>query len=68
MGWSGTQAFSSGGRACDLRLTEKLVIPMADQNLMLKKRDELLDTCRHQRKHLLVSLFEKNKPPDTTIK
>ena len=48
--------FSSGGRACDLCLTEKLIILTADQNSMLNKRDELLETCRHRRKHLLVSL------------
>ena len=64
-------AFSSGGRACDLCLTEKLVILTAHQNSMLNKRDELLETCRHRRKHLLVSLFkppEEDEPPDTTIK
>ena len=63
--------FSSGGRACDLCLTEKLTILTADQNSMLNKRDELLEACRHQRKHLLVSLFDppsKKEPPDTTIK
>ena len=27
-----------------------------DQNKMLNKRDELLETCRHRRKHLLVSM------------
>ena len=62
-------AFSSGGRACYLCLSEKLAILMADQNSMLNKRDELLETCRHQRKHLLVSLFKpprKKEPPDTT--
>ena len=52
-------AFSSGGRACDLCLSEKLVIMMADKNSMLNKRDELLETCRHRRKHLLVSLKEQ---------
>ena len=65
------QAFSSGGRACNLCLTEKLVILTADQNSMLNKRDELLKTCRHWRKHLLVSLVKKKEPPagpDTTIK
>ena len=31
-------AFSSGGRACDLCITEKLVILMADQNSMLNKK------------------------------
>jgi len=66
-------AFSSGGRACDLCLTEKLTILTADQNTMLNKRDELLETCRHRRKHLLVSVFDREvikilKPPDTTIK
>ena len=64
-------AFSSGGRACDLCLTEKLVILTADQNSILNKRDELLETCRHRRKHLHVSLFKppsKKDPPDTTIK
>ena len=63
-------AFSSGGRACDMCLTEKLIILTADQNRMLNKRDELLETCRHQRKHLLVSLLErkKKKPPNTAIK
>ena len=63
--------FSSGGRSCDLCLTEKLVILTADQNSMLNKRDELREACRHRRKHLLVSLFKppsKNEPPDTTIK
>ena len=33
--------------------------------------DELLEACRHRRKHLFVSLFDspsKKEPPDTTIK
>ena len=63
--------FSSGGLSCDLCLTEKLTILTADQNSMLNKRDELLEACRHQRKHLLVSLFDppsKKEPPDTIIK
>ena len=63
-------AFSSGGRACDLCLTEKLITLTADQNTMLNRRDELLESCRHRRKHLLVSLFppKKKEPPDTTVK
>ena len=63
--------FSSGGRSCDLCLTEKLVILTADQNTMLNKRDELLEACRHRRKHLLVSLVKppsKKESPDNTIK
>ena len=61
-------AFSSGGRAWDLCLTEKLVILTADQNTMLNRKDELLEICRHRRKHLLVSLFRIKKPPDSSIK
>ena len=63
-------AFSSGGRACDLCLTEKLIILTADQYTMLNRRDELLESCRHKRKHLLVSLFppKKKEPPDTSVK
>ena len=48
--------FSSGSRSCDLCLTEKLTILTEDQYSMLNKRDELLETCRHRRKHMLVSL------------
>ena len=49
-------AFSSGSQSCDLCLTEKLVILTANPHTMLNKRDELLETCRHRRKHLLVSI------------
>ena len=49
-------AFSSGSRACDLCLTEKLVILTANQHSMLNKWDKLLETCRHRRKHLLASV------------
>ena len=53
--------FSSGGRACDLCLTEKLKILMADKSTTLNKRDELLETCRHRRKHLLTLPKAKTK-------
>ena len=35
---------------------------------MLNRRDKLLESCRHRRKHLLVSLFppKKKEPTDTT--
>ena len=52
-------AFSSGGRACDLYPKEKLVILTTDQNSMLNKIDELLETCRHRRKHLFLSIVKK---------
>ena len=49
-------AFASGGKACDLCITQKLTILTENQHSMLNKRDELLETCRHRRKHMLVSL------------
>ena len=48
-------AFSSGCRACDLCLSEKLAILTADQNTMLNKRDN--DPPRHQ---ILDSNYTKN--------
>ena len=57
-------AFSSGGSSCDLCLAEKLVILTEDQNTMLNKRSELLETCRHRRKHLLVSLKKPTIVPE----
>ena len=48
--------FSSGSQSCDLCITEKLVILTANPLTTLNKRDELLETCRHRRKHLLVSI------------
>ena len=56
--------FASRGKACDLCITEKLIILTEDQRSMLNKRDELLETCRHRRKHMLVSL--KYPPIDDT--
>ena len=55
-------SFSSGGRSCDLCISEKLTISTADQSTMLNKRYEMLETCRHRRKHLLVSLKEPIDP------
>ena len=49
-------AFSSGSKSCDLCLTEKLIILTENQETMLNKQDELLESCRHRRKHLLVSV------------
>jgi hypothetical protein len=58
-------AFSCGGRACDLCLTEKLVILTADQNSMLNKRDELLkpvDTKENTFLYLYLSPLVKRNP------
>ena len=41
-------ALSSGGRVCDLCLTEKLTILMADPKTTLNKRDEIMSKCLHK--------------------
>ena len=46
----------NGGKSCDLCNSEKLIILTENQNTMLNKRDELLETCRHRRKYLLGSM------------
>ena len=56
-------AFSSGSKTCDLCLTEKLIILTKDQNKMLNKRDELLETCRHRRYHTLASIKQPTIDP-----
>ena len=49
-------SFSSGGKRCDLCLTEKLTILLADQDTILNKRDEILNKCPHRRKYCLKTL------------
>ena len=48
--------FSIGGNACDLCLTEKMVILTKDQSKMLNKHNKLLESCWHRREHLLFSV------------
>ena len=42
-------SFSSGGRQCDLCVSEKREILYAKRRTSLNKRDELLSMCRHRR-------------------
>ena len=60
---------SSGGRVCDLCLTEKLTILMANPDTMLNKRDEIMEKCKHKRKYVLATVKQpiiENEPPDPT--
>ena len=59
---------SSGGKVCDLCLTEKLIILMADQCATLNKRDEIMEKCKHKRKYVLamVKTETDHEPPDPT--
>ena len=60
---------SSGGVTCDLCLTEKLTILMADTNSTLNKRDEIMVKCRHKRKFVLGTVkqtLSDQEPPDPT--
>ena len=60
---------SSGGTTCDLCLTEKLTILMADPCSTLNRRDEILEKCKHKRKFILGTVKEastEKEPPDPT--
>ena len=56
-------AFSSGSKQCDLCLSEKVHILLADPRTTLNKRSEILYKCPHRRKFLLSSAKSNNTPP-----
>ena len=45
--------YRCGTRRCDLCLTEKYVIPCADQEHLLNKRTETISKCCHRNKYLI---------------
>ena len=50
-------AFKRGGRHCDLCISEKTVISLADPSSTLNTRNEIISKCRHKHKHMLVRLL-----------
>ena len=46
-------AYQPGSRSCNLCLTEKLTILLADKRTALNKRSELTGKCRHENKYKL---------------
>ena len=53
-------SFSLGSKKCDLCLTEKFeILKIAESEEYLNHRDELLEKCRHMRKHMLGDFFRK---------
>ena len=53
-------AFSRGSRRCDLCITEKLIILLADQRHSLNQRTELLSKCPHKRPLCLQAYCENS--------
>ena len=53
-------AFSSGGKSCDLCITEKMTIMLADQRYSLNQRKELLSKCPHKRQFCLKKHSENS--------
>ena len=47
--------FRNGGKQCDLCLTEKYCIAMADQKTLLNKRNEFISQCPHIKKFYLIN-------------
>ena len=63
--------YKSGSRRCDLCLTEKLMIAMAEPSSLLNKRSEIVSACRHRTKFTcerfaqeLAKELAKRKPPE----
>ena len=57
--WSITDratAYQPGSRSCNLCLTEKLAILLADKRTALNKRSELTGKCRHKNKYKLKNV------------
>ena len=48
-----SQKYVCGSRKCHLCICEKLLISIADPNVLLNKRDELVSKCRHRNKFTL---------------
>ena len=48
--------YKCGTRRCDLCLTEKIIIALADPKVILNKRNELISKCRHMSKFILHSV------------
>ena len=45
--------YKYGTRRCDLCLTEKMIIALADPKVLLNKRTELITKCCHRKKFIL---------------
>ena len=59
--------YKCGSRRCDLCLTEKLMIAMADSSSLFNKRSEIVSTCRHRKKFTCERVAKellKDKPPE----
>ena len=48
--------YKCGTRRCDLCLTEKMIVALADQKVLLNKRAELISKYRHRSKFILKSV------------
>ena len=49
-------SYKCGGSRCNLCLAEKLAILCGDRKIMLIKRSEIVNTCRHRKKFKLKSI------------
>ena len=51
--------YSPTARKCALCTAEKVYIAKGDENIMLNKKSEISNKCRHRTKHLLASVLDK---------
>ena len=52
--------YRSGSRRCDICISEKTVIAMADVSSMLNSRSEIVSGCRHRAKFKYIKVKDKN--------
>ena len=57
-----TRPYTRGGRDCSLCLTEKATIARGDSYLMLNKRAEVMNKCRHKLPHMLINFLSTIHP------
>ena len=53
---SAAPSYNCGASRCNLCLAEKLAILSGDRKIMLKKRSEIVNKCRHRKKFKLKSI------------
>ena len=52
--------YQCGSRRCDLCLTEKTLIALANPKFLLNKRSELVSSCLHRRKYSCAEVLKKH--------
>ena len=58
--------YQFGSRRCDLCISEKTIIALAESESLLNKRTELVSCCRHRSKHTCAKALSRSKHVNLT--